>query len=63
MTSEITVSTAVIRQLTMPSTAMLLITAAAGGMVVQVSEFSRLKAALAAVVMRPARAPGKRSAK
>jgi len=51
--------TAVICQLITLSTPMLLTTATAGGMVVQVREFSMLHAALAAVVMRPARAPGK----
>ncbi len=50
--------TAVICQLMMLSTPMLLTTATAGGIVVQVSEFSMLHAAFAAVVMRPARAPG-----
>ncbi len=45
------------RQLTVPSTAMLRATAAPGGIVRQVSSFSRVYAAFAAVVMRPARAP------
>jgi len=42
---------------------MLPTTAAAGGRVIQVTALSTLNAALAAVVTRPARAPGKRSAK
>src|SRR5260221_13156497 len=54
---------AVSRQFTVPSTAMLLTTAAAGGIVVQARRFSMLNAALPAATIRPARAPGKRSAK
>ena len=42
---------------------MLPTTAAPGGMVVQVSEFSMVQAAFAAAVMRPASAPGRRSTK
>ena len=42
---------------------MLLTTATAGGIVIQVSEFSMLQEASAAVVTRAARAPGKRSVK
>jgi hypothetical protein len=56
-------STTVRCQLTIPRTAILLTTAAAGGIVVQVSEFSIVSAAFAAVMMRPASAPGKRSTK
>ena len=56
-------STTVIFQLMTLSTAMLLITAAPGGSVVHATDCSMLHAALAALVMRPASAPGKRSAK
>ena len=42
---------------------MLAITAAPGGIVVQVSEFSIIQAAFAAAVMRPANAPGNCSTK
>ena len=63
ITTAAVASAAIIGQLTRPSTAMLVTTAAAGGRVVQASEFSRVNAALAAVVTRPATAPGKRSVK
>ena len=49
---------AVMRQSMMLSSATLLSTAVAGGIVVQVSEVSIVQAVLAAVVMRPASAPG-----
>jgi hypothetical protein len=62
-TAAIAASAPVRRQLTTPSTAMLLKTAAAGGIVFQASRFSIANAALPAVAMRPANAPGKRSAK
>ena len=58
-----TSSAAVMRQSIEPSIPMLMSTAEAGGIVVQVSELSIVQAALATVVMRPASAPGKRSAK
>ena len=56
-------STAVSFQLMVPSTKMLPITASPGGIVFQVNEFSMVHAAFAAAVIRPARAPGKRSTK
>ena len=58
--TAIAASATVRRQLTNPSTAMLLSTAAAGGIVFQASRFSIANAALPAVAMRPANAPGKR---
>ncbi len=50
-------------QLIVPSTNTLAITAAPGGIVLHVSEFSISQAAFAAAVIRPARAPGKRPTK
>ncbi len=57
--STTTTRTAVSFQLMMLSKAMLESTAMPGGMVFQVSELSMVQAAVAATVMRPARAPGK----
>ena len=53
-----TTSATVIFQLMIPSTAMLVMTAAPGGIVVQVRDCSMLHDAFAALVMRPASAPG-----
>ncbi len=61
--NTITVSVTVICQLINDSSNTELTTAAMGGIVVQVVEVSMVQVAIAAVVIRPASAPGKRSAK